>query len=246
MRDKKAMRTPKEAVVHHRGVVFCRALPLLLAVPLAAQTGGSLNDAYARLDKASQQFHGLAADIVRTTHTAIVNVDEKESGTIKVKLEKGHGTRMLIDFTAPDAQTVSIDSKEAQIYYPKLRTVQAYDIASKQALVNQFLLLGFGATSAELKESYDITLAGTEKIGADDVWRLQLVPKSKEVLQRLKKAELWISFNTGLPAQQKFVTSASGDFNLATYSNVKLNPAFPDSALKLNLPKGVTVQHPQL
>jgi outer membrane lipoprotein-sorting protein len=217
-----------------------------LTLPLAAQTGGgTLDAAFASLDKTSQQFHTLTADIARTVHTAIVNADEQDSGTIKVKLDKGRETRMLIDFTKPDPRTVSIDSKEATLYYPKIKTAQAYNIAGKKALVEEFLLLGFGASSTALKESYDVTLAGTEKVGAENTWHLQLVPKSKEVLQRLKKAELWID-SSGLPAQQRFVTSAAGDFTLVTYSNAKLNPPVSDSALKLNLPKGVKVEHPQL
>ncbi|HWF12012.1 MAG TPA: outer membrane lipoprotein carrier protein LolA [Bryobacteraceae bacterium] len=216
-----------------------------LALPLGAQTGGSLNEAFARLDKTSQQFHSMTADIARIVHTAIVNADDKDSGTIKVKIEKNHDTRMLIDFTAPNAQAVSIDSSEASLYYPKIKTEQIYNIGSRKALVEQFLLLGFGASSAALKESYDITLVGMEKIGADDTWHLQLIPKTKEVLQRLKKAELWIAESSGLPAQQRFVTSAAGDFHLVTYSNMKVNPPLSDGALKLNLPKGVTVEHPQ-
>jgi len=238
------MRTPTEAMVHHKGMGRF-ALALAFVLPLAAQTA-SLDAAFARLDKTSQQFHTMTADINRVVHTAIVNADEKDSGTIKVKIEKNHDTRMLIDFTAPDAKAVSIDSTEATIYYPKIKTAQAYNIAGKKALVEEFLLLGFGASSGALKESYDVTLAGTEKIGAENTWHLQLVPKSKEVLQRLKKAELWISESSGLPAQQRFVTSSTGDFTLVTYSNVKFNPSISDSALKLNLPKGVKVEHPQL
>jgi outer membrane lipoprotein-sorting protein len=239
------MCTPTEALVRRNGVVRAIAVTVALALPVAAQTGASLNDAFARLDKTSQQFHAMTADIARTVHTAIVNADDKDSGTIKVKVDKNNDTRMLIEFTAPNTQTVSIDSTEARIYYPKIKTEQVYNIGSRKALVDQFLLLGFGASSAALKEDYDITLAGMEKIGADNTWHLQLIPKSKEVLQRLKKAELWIAEPNGLPAQQRFVTSAAGDFHLVTYSNVKVNPSLSDGALKLNTPKGVTVEHPQ-
>jgi outer membrane lipoprotein-sorting protein len=239
------MRTPTEGAVHPSGMVRVFALTLALTLRLAAQNSGSLNDAFARLDKSSQQFHGLAAEINRTVHTAIVDADDKDSGTIKVKMEKAHEVRMLINFTAPNPQAVSIDSKEATIYNPKIKKAQAWQLAGKKALVEEFLLLGFGASSAALKESYDVTFVGMEKIGADNTWHLQLIPKSKEVLQRLKKAELWIADNTGLPDQQRFVTSSAGDFHLVTYSNVKVNPPLSDGDVKLNLPKGVTVEHPQ-
>ena len=66
------------------------------------------------------------------------------------------------------------------------------------------------------------------------------------MLKNLKKAELWIGETSGLPAQEKLFTSAGGDYQLVTYSNLKLNPPLPESALKLNYPKGVTVEHPRL
>ncbi len=153
---------------------------------------------------------------------------------------------MLIDFTSPDAKTVSIDGPNVSVYLPKSRTVDVYDIGSKRNLVDQFLLLGFGATSADLKEHYDVTLIGVEKVGTENTWHLQLVPKSADVLQHLKKAELWIDQTSGLPAQQRFMLSAGGDFQLVMFSNVKFNPPLSEGALKLNYPKGVTVEHPRL
>jgi outer membrane lipoprotein-sorting protein len=242
------MRTRISDATHRTGMARCLTLAALtlIALPLAAQSPEGLADAFAHIDKSAPQFRSLVADLTRDIHTAIINVDEKETGTIKVKVDKSHETRMLIDLTAPDAKTISIDSTRASIYYPKLKLVQDYNITGKKAVVDQFLLLGFGVSSAALKENYDVSFVGMEKVGAENSWHLQLVPKSKEVLQRLKKAELWISETSGLPLQQRFVTSATGDFNLATYSNLKINPNLSDGALKLKYPSGVKVEHPQL
>jgi outer membrane lipoprotein-sorting protein len=124
--------------------------------------------------------------------------------------------------------------------------VQIYDVGAKRNLVDQFLLLGFGASSSQLKESYNVTYAGMEMIGSDNTWHLQLVPKSADALKNLKKAELWISPNSGLPVQQKFTTSGTGDFTLVTYSNMKPNAPVSDKDLKLSYPKGVKVEHPRL
>ena len=53
----------------------------------------------------------------------------------------------------------------------------------------------------------------------------------------MKKCELWIS-DKGLTVQQKFHTGG-GDYVLSTYSRINLNPNIADSAVKLDLPKGV-------
>jgi outer membrane lipoprotein-sorting protein len=215
----------------------------LVAAPLAAQ---SLEDVFARMDKTAQQFRSVAADLRRTVHTAVINDDSIETGTIKVKREKSKGTRMLIDFTEPDPKTVAFDGEAVSIYLPKSKIVQVYDVGAKRSLIDQFLLLGFGATSAELKNTYDVSWAGNEKIDGQQTGHIRLIPKSKDVLQRLKKAELWMADASGLPVRQRFVTSDAGDSMLVDYSNVKLNPALSDNSLKLTLPKGVQVQHPQL
>jgi outer membrane lipoprotein-sorting protein len=169
-----------------------------------------------------------------------------DMGTIKARRDKSHDTRMLIEFTGADPKSVSLDGASVSVYLPKSKTVQVYDVGARRGLVDQFLLLGFGASSAELTEKYEVTLIGAEKIGNENTWHLQLVPKSADALQRLKKAELWIGESNGLPAQQRFVTSSTGDFTLVTYSNMKLNQPLADGALKLNYPKGVTVEHPRL
>jgi outer membrane lipoprotein-sorting protein len=74
--------------------------------------------------------------------------------------------------------------------------------------------------------------------------RLELIPISKEVLQHLKKLELWVSESTGYPVQQKFFLPAN-DYMLVTYTGMKANPDLSDSALRLKLPKGVKREHPQ-
>ena len=215
---------------------------IVLSMPLAAQ---SVNDVYARLDKAAPGFKAMSADIKRVVHTAVINDDSTESGTMKLKRQKAHDTRMLIEFTAPDRKAIALADDTVSVYYPKIKTVQVYDVGDKRNLIDQFLLLGFGALSSELKEAYDVSWVGSEPISGQAAGHIALVPKSKDVLQRLKKADLWISDSNGLPLQQKFLTSATGDSMLVTYSNLKLNPSLSDASLKLSYPKGVQITHPQ-
>jgi outer membrane lipoprotein-sorting protein len=219
---------------------------LAITLPLAGQSPADLTNAFARMDKTAQQFKSVAGDFKRVVHTAVINDDSRDAGNIKVRRDKAHDTRMLIEFTAPDRKVVAVDAKSLSLYNPKLKSIQIYDLGSKRDLVDQFLLLGFGASSAELKETYDVSLLGNETIGPDASWHLQLIPKSADALKNLKKAELWIAQSNGSPVQQKFVTSSTGDYMLVTYSGMQLNVSIPDSALKLNHPKGVTEEHPKL
>ena len=226
------------------GLVRC-LVAFAVVLPLAGQSA-ALNDAFAKMDKTAQQFKAVTADIKRDMYTAVIDEHEKDMGTIKARREKSHDMHMLIEFTGADAKTVSIDSTTVKVYLPKSKLEDDYNLGARRGLVERFLLLGFGASSAELTGEYEVSLIGIEAIGTENTWHLQLIPKSKDVLQHLKKAELWISQANGLPAQQRFVTSSSGDFSLFTYANVRFNPSLSEGDLKLNIPSGVTVEHPRL
>jgi outer membrane lipoprotein-sorting protein len=84
---------------------------------------------------------------------------------------------------------------------------------------------------------------GPETLDGKPAERLELIPKSKAVLEHLKKFELWIS-DSGYPIQQKFYLPGS-DYMLMTYSYMKINPDLPDTALKLHVPKNVKREYPQ-
>lgn len=201
-----------------------------------------LSDVFARMDKTAQSFKGMTADISQTAHTAIVNDDSTEKGTIRLKRNKPGDTKILVDFTSPDAKTVSVDGGQVRIYYPKAKLVQIYDIGSKRAALDQAMLLGFGATSAELKASYDVSYVGAEQASGQATSHLKLIPKSKEVLQQLKQADLWIADSLGCPLQQKLVTSTGGDYTQFVYTNLRFNSSLGDKELRLNTPKGVQSQ----
>jgi outer membrane lipoprotein-sorting protein len=215
-------------------------IALALAAPLAAQ---SLAETFAHMDKTALKLDAVAADIRHDVHTAIINDDEVDTGIFRLKREKSHGVRMLIDFVGKNAKTVSLDDATVSVYYPKSNVEQIFDIGPKKQVVQQFLLLGFGATSTELKQSYDVTWVGAETIDGQQTGHIKLIPKSQEALRQMTSAELWISDTNGLPLQQKIVLP-SGDYWLVNYSKIQLNSSLSSEALKIKLPKGVKVEHP--
>lgn len=209
--------------------------------PLAA---GPLETTLARIDQAAAGFKGLTADLKMTSHTDVINENTVDEGMIYVKRSKPKELDMLVDFQKPDKKTAAVAGRKVEIYYPKMNTVQEYDAGKNRALLDQFLLLGFGSSAADLQANYTIRATGSDTIGGQKATILELIPKSKEALAHLKKVELWISDSTGLTTQQKFY-EAGGDYKLATYTNVQLKPNLPESAVRLNLPKGVKREFPQ-
>lgn len=206
--------------------------------------GQDLEQTFDQMDRSAQSFHAMTANIKRMIHTAAINDDSIDAGSMKLRRTK-RDTKMLIEFTGKEAKTVALEGREFRIFYPRTNTIQVWDIGNNRGLVDQFLLLGFGATSEEMKKAYTVKWAGKALIDGQETGHLILTPKSTEVLKKLKQAELWISEARGVPLQQKFVTSADGDSTMVTYSSMKTNPSLTDSDLQLKLPKGVVIEHPQ-
>ena len=201
----------------------------ILGATLGIAADGLLETTLAKMDQAAATFKDLSADLSRTHHTAV----------------KPHELLMRFDIQKPDPRQVSLDARHAQVYFPKTQTVQIYDIAKYKRLADQLLLLGFGTTSKELAAAYTIALGGPEVLNDQKMTRIDLTPKSGET--HLTKVELWISDTTGIPLQQKLYWPGpnGGDYDLATYSNMKVNTNLSENAVKLNLPPNVKREYPQ-
>ena len=180
----------------------------------------------------------------RLTHTDVINSDDIDRGTIKLKRSGSRSDlRMLIEIMEPDPKAVAVQGKKGELYYPKAHIVQEYDLGKFREWLDQFYLMGFGTTSKELQDGYSVRLLGSDTKDGQKVTGLELIPKSKEILQHIRKFELWLSDKTGLPVEQKIYPP--GQYVVITYSNARANPDLPDSALKLQVPKGTAREFPQ-
>ena len=205
-----------------------------------ARGGVTMETVLRQLDAAARTFHGLSADVERTKVTVVVNDKSTDTGTILVR-----GDKMLMDMKPPDARTVLRTGDNLFIYTPGLKRVEEYDLGKNRALVEQFLLLGYGSSGAELEKRYTITLVGEDKIDDKKVVELELVPKSDDVRNQISKIQIWFDESSWLPAQQQFFETGSGDYFIVRYSNIVKNPPIADSRFKPHWPKGTERIKPQ-
>jgi outer membrane lipoprotein-sorting protein len=218
---------------------------LVLAVCLFALGSGlraeTVDAILARMDQAAPNFHGMSADVLMITYTAILSDKTIEKGTLKMQRLKGNEVRAIIDFSAQtDARVIAFLGKIVRIYYPKLKTYQDFEVGKNAQVLNQYLLLGFGSSGKDLARSYEITAEGIEDVGGQTTTKLLLVPKDPKVKERLTKVEVWIPKDAAYPVQQQFY-EPSGNYRKVTYSNIQLNPPMTGT-LELKLPPGVTKQ----
>ena len=190
--------------------------------------------ALTRMDSAAAKFRGLRADVKRLTHTEVIHEDEVETGAIAVRRQNAKDLRMRIDLKTPNPRTVWFSGSKAQVYYPKINTVQEYGLGKANAMKDQFLALGFGSTSKELQAGYTMQPGGAETVAGQSATRIVLVPKEQRMRALFPKIELWLS-DDGIAIQQKLY-EPGGDFITATYTNVQ-QVNVTDADVKPDAPK---------
>jgi outer membrane lipoprotein-sorting protein len=209
----------------------------ITAKPLPAAPAATLAETLARMDQVATRFKGLSANVEYVSHMEAIHEDDSQSGTILVKRPKPKDLHVKISIEKPNPTVAVTNGSTGQVYYPRSGEKQVVDLSHRRSFVDMILTLGFGGTSRELESSYSVTLGGPETVGGESTTRLELVPKSPDVLEQWKKIDLWISDKTGYTVQQKFYEHGK-DYTLITYTNVHLNPNIPDSAMKLEVPPG--------
>jgi outer membrane lipoprotein-sorting protein len=201
----------------------------------------TLDDLLKQLDTEAKSFHALSANVERTKVTVVVNDRSTETGQILVRGDD----KMLLELNSPDGRIILRDGGKLSVYNPKAKQVDEYDLGKHRALVDQFLLLGFGSSGNDLKKGYLVTLQGEQIIDKKKAFLLDLTPKSDKVREQFSKIQLWIDQATWLPVRQKFLETGSGDYLEINYTNIMRNPRIPDSRFKKLWPKGVTKIKPQ-
>jgi len=199
-----------------------------------------------RMDELSRGFRSVTADVNKVAYTAVIKQSDESSGHLTVYRRKAKDLRMLFEIVKPDPGAVSYADDKIQIYYPKLSEVQEYDLGGKQShLVEEFLLLGFGTSSADLQKKYSIKYieAGTAQGRKTDL--LELVPRSTEARGHFPRIEMWVAQKEGYPLRLK-LHQPSKDYQLAEYTNVRVNPPdITEASVRMKLPQGVRKVRPQ-
>jgi outer membrane lipoprotein-sorting protein len=216
-----------------RPLVVCLAT-LAVAAKAPADT---LANVLSRMDAAATSFQSMSASLNQVTHTAVIDQDDRASGTVRLK-RTPNGVLGMVEFTTPQPLIVAFHSRKVEKYYPKTNVVEEYDVDKFGEQLDQFVLLGFGTSGSDLQKNYQVRMVGSEPVAGKPATRIALTPKSKQALEYLKKAELWIPDDAAHPLQEKLWKNAD-DYVLVTYSDVKLNPSLSAKDFELRLPSGV-------
>jgi outer membrane lipoprotein-sorting protein len=201
----------------------------------------TLDGAFAMMDRGAKDFRSLTADIENVKYTAVVKDTSTETGKIYVR----HDQKMRIDIVKPEPRTILRSGDSMFLYNPKLNRVEEYDLGKNRAVVDQYIRLGFGTKSEDLKKSYDVALTGEEDLDGKKTLLLELTPKSDAVRAQITKVQIWMDTASWLPVQQKFFEPGSGDYILFHYTNMMKNLKIADSRFKQDWPKNASHEKPR-
>ncbi len=210
---------------------------------LRAQTSGgwTIEGVLGMMDKSAQDFHTLTADIKHMKYTAVVKDTSTETGHIFVRRDE----KMRIEITKPDLRTILRTGDSLFLYNPKINRVEEYDLGKNRAMVDQYVLLGFGTKSDNIKKSYRVSFVGEEELDHKKAVVLELTPKSEQIRSQIIKIQMWVDEASWLPIQQKFFEAGSGDYFLFHYTNAMKNLNLGDGKFKQDWPKSVTRVKPR-
>jgi len=218
--------------------LFAGALVLAVGQPSVARKGkvrADLSEVLNQMNEAAKRLKSVSANLEYTKVTVLVNDKSTETG--QILYHKSKNPEIRIDIQKPDRKIILFRKNKAEIYLPKINQIQEYDLEQKSGLVQQFLLLGFGQETGELKKSYHVKYVKEEDLEGDTTALLELDPRKESIATQLAKIQIWISEESWLPVQQKFF-EPEGDYLLARYTGVKVNRALPPSPFELQSAPG--------
>ena len=185
------------------------------------------------MDRTAANFHTTQAKFVWTQYTAVINdISDTQKGTVYFR-RSGKEVEMAADIADPaPPKYVLYAGSKVQVYQPKIDQVTQYDTGKDRAVLESFLVLGFGASGQDMLKSFDVSYLGVERISDIETAKLNLVPKSEKARNTFNHIWLWIDPARGVSVRQQLF-APDGDYRLADYSDIRLNEKIPDSAFKL-------------
>jgi len=220
------------------------ALVLVSPARLPAQSGSkwTLESVLDKMDAGARDFRTLTANVEHIKYTDVVKDTSSESGQMWLQKKD---EKMRIEFARPDQRTILRSGNSLAIYNPKINRVEEYDLGKDRALVDQYVRLGFGTRSEDLKKSFDLKFVAEQDLDGRKTLLLELAPRTEQVRAQISRIEMWVDESAWLPLQQKFFEAGSGDYFVFHYSDIKKNLKIEDSRFKQDWPKNATKIKPR-
>jgi len=204
------------------------AVSLLL---LQAAHGDDLSKVLQELDAAAKDFHTTTTNVEFDTIQTDPIPDKDVMTGMAYYERNGNRFQMAAHLTQhnnrPAAKTYILSDGTLRISDAgKISDAKVYSQAGKY---ESYLMLGFGASGAQLAEKWTITYKGTETIDGVKTDELELVAKDPAIRKNIAKVTIWLDTSRAVSLKQVF-DEGEGQSYICTYTNIKVNQGVPANA----------------
>jgi len=216
-------------------MISMKVLFLAMSLLLQPQEAPTLEGVLKKMDDAAATFRGAQADFEWDQYQKVVDDIDIQKGTVYYR-RTANEIEMMAEIKEPAVKFVLYKDGKLQIYQPKIEQVMMFSAGSNRSEMESYLVLGFGGSGQDLKNTYEVTYLGEENIANIPTAKLQLIPKSEKVRNYFSKAFLWIDMSRGISVQQQFM-QGQGDYRLAKYSAVRVPAKIGNDVFQLKTTK---------
>jgi outer membrane lipoprotein-sorting protein len=215
---------------------FVLAAAALLAAQAAA--ADDLKSVLAKLDAAAEGFHTTSAHVEFDT-IQTEPIPDKDVLTGSAYYERnGNRFQMAAHLTEhnkrPTAKTYILSGGTLRVSDTgKESDAKTYTQAGKY---ESYLMLGFGASGAQLEEKWTTRYLGTETIDGVKTDELELVAKDPNVRKTISKVTIWLDTARAVSLKQVF-DEGEGQSYVCYYSQIKVNQPLPKGAFSFDAGK---------
>lgn len=209
------------------------------AVTSTAVPAQVMSPVLVKMEQAGRNLKSLQAGIAQEKMDRTLGVKESSTGSFFYKASTPGNERVLLEYTSPIPETVSVVGDKVSIYQPKINQLF---VTTRKASANKnrslnFIGLGYSEAASQLRERYDITILGETDINGRRATQIQLDPKNKaEGVQALM---IWVDHQTWLPIQ--YFVQEKGSKTTITLSSMKPNVPIPDEKFEIDVPKNAKI-----
>ena len=219
----------QKRIMRVRKLLFFSLLAALIAVPVAAQAD-DLHSVLDRLNAAAKKFRSVSASVVFDTETQDPVPDTDIQKGMAYYERTGNSFKMAAHFHEHNSRptTAAYNYTGGALHFFDGTEIHTYEASKWES----YIILGFGASGAELADKWDIKYIGSSVMNGVNVAQLELVAKDPQVRKNIAKITIWIDPDHGVSLQQRFDENASV-YRICKYTDIKINQPLPAKAFDL-------------
>jgi outer membrane lipoprotein-sorting protein len=208
--------------------VAAAAAAIAIALAATAQAGAPdlFDEIYKRGQPLEKSLKTIRAHFTETTTSSLLTKPLVAEGEVLAV----RPSDILLTYTKPERKLLRIDATTLLFVWPDRRLREARDIRESQARVQKYFI---DKSPDDLRRVFTITTTEEKAPTGGPAWRVELVPKRKQIQQGVTRIELWIDQATSMLSTMT-MTFAGGDTKTMTFTHVEINP--PITVADLGVP----------